>query len=373
MGEKTGRLDSSLPKPEETASLSHQRTEQLFNNQEMEAAKAPGVLSRRRDVYQPRRAIRYYRGTPRFNFQVTRESIPIPVGPSLLGASEVPSVLGLSPWSTRQEVWLRKTGRLVDERRDSEAFALGQALESTIRLLAENKLKRRFLRSTRAFVCRSLRLAAHPDAICQDGILEIKTSGLVGPIVGRWGSEPDAVPPWVAAQVQTQLALSKKKRAFVAALLGGIGLRIYELVLIPDFIEVLVDEVRSFWKSVDEDVAPDLAGVSAELLLANARRALQEIRDVKDPQLAQILDRYVELGQAVSAMTKEREALKSQILAAIGDAGGIYCEGFLAKVTESHSRSVDYDRLLELAPSVAAEVVTINKVRRLDVRRTSND
>jgi len=50
---------------------------------------------------------------------------------TVLGASEVAGVLGLSPWDTPYTVWLRKVG-LGDEKADNEAMEFGRRAEQML-------------------------------------------------------------------------------------------------------------------------------------------------------------------------------------------------------------------------------------------------
>jgi putative phage-type endonuclease len=50
-----------------------------------------------------------------------------------LGASDAPIVLGVSPWKTRQELWLEKTGQVAKEYKTNWAIDRGNRLEPLAR------------------------------------------------------------------------------------------------------------------------------------------------------------------------------------------------------------------------------------------------
>ncbi len=121
-----------------------------------------------------------------------------------IGASEVPIVIGISPWSTPYQLWQEKTGRKKSFE-GNHVTHRGQELESKARKLYE----------LTALEDMAPQVAIHPkypicrcslDGIRADGnlILEIKCPGEETHALAKAGK----LPPYYMAQVQYQLAVT---------------------------------------------------------------------------------------------------------------------------------------------------------------------
>lgn len=301
-------------------------------------------------------------------FTTATAKIGIPTGKDLIGSSEVPSLLGVSPFVSRYELWLRKTGRAPETTgTSSEAIDFGRALEPTIRILASQKLGMRFQRPRRAYIACEIRICAHPDGVTRHAVLEVKTSGLTGPIAQGWTE--DDIPIWVAAQVQTQLALSGKREGFVAALLGGKGLVIYNVQPSPEFEEILYEEALKFWESVYKDTPPEpeLDKLTSSTLIHNLRRR-DEVTIVDDETIAHMLSQYHLIAANMRELEQQKEELKKKILLAIGDNRGIRAGDYEATVTRYSSSVFDTKRFKLEHPELASAYQVTRSYARLDVR-----
>lgn len=301
-------------------------------------------------------------------FTTATAKIGIPAGKDLIGSSEVPSLLGISPFVSRYELWLRKTGRAPETASSaSEAIDFGRALEPAIRILAGQKLGIRFQRPRRAYIAREIRICAHPDGVTSHAVLEVKTSGITGPIAHGWTD--DDIPIWVAAQVQTQLALSRKREGFVAALLGGKGLVIYNVQPSAEFEEILYEEAMKFWNCVYKDTPPEpeLDKLASSTLMHNLRRR-DDVTIVDDETVAEMLAQYHHIAANLRELENQKEELKKKILLAIGDYRGIRAGDYEALITRYSSTVFDTKRFKLEHPQLASAYQLTRSYARLDVR-----
>ena len=226
-----------------------------------------------------------------------------------IGASEVPAIAGLSPWTTPVAVWMRKVG-LAQPQYPSPAMAAGLAVEGTlVTLLALDQdvpLKRNAVSFPHPD-WPAIPLYATPDAFGphRRSLAEVK---LVGHRMGDWAS---GVPEYVRLQVQAQMAVYRKaQRAYVGALVGG-ELRAYVIDRDPEAIHGLeaavADWVRDYLRP---QVAPDPETDNDRWALVRAR-ALQEDRPVRlatgeeeavAARLAALLDHQRDLEAEVDAL-----------------------------------------------------------------------
>ena len=188
-----------------------------------------------------------------------------------LGASESAAILGLAPDGRESEfsLWTKKTGLVEPEVLDAEWLEWGQILEEPI---AQRCAKRtgHMLWTPPTPFC----VAVHPrlpfltatidrwivEAQGHDdrGDLEIKN---VGAFNHDWRDGKElALPLYVQAQVQHQLAVTGFSWAVVAALVGGNSLKTIEVERNQDFITELEAKAEEFWGRVQRKEAPAIDG-----------------------------------------------------------------------------------------------------------------
>ena len=168
-----------------------------------------------------------------------------------IGASDAPTIMGVSPWMDLETLWLDKTGR----RRggfSNHAMRRGQRLEPEARAL--------YIRATRVRVepaC--LEHGAHRwmrgslDGINADGsvVLEVKCPGAADHGVAVRGGIPGKYVP----QLQHLLAVSGARVCHYWSYRDGEG-TLVEVAPDAGYIRRLVARERDFWQHVLDDRRP---------------------------------------------------------------------------------------------------------------------
>lgn len=189
---------------------------------------------------------------------------------TFLGASDVPAVLGLSPYRTPLDVWAEKVGLIVPGVGGSLATELGHELEDLIaRKWSEQH--------PTADVQHALVTVRHPDLpwlaastdreVDGDGLLECKLVG--GRQTARWDA---GVPADVRAQCVAQMAVTGRRWVDVCSLHAGNGWehRIERVQRDDGEIAGLVARLDRWWHDhVVTGVRPELTGDPTQV-----RRAL---------------------------------------------------------------------------------------------------
>lgn len=177
-----------------------------------------------------------------------------------IGASEVPAVLGLSPWKSPFALWSEKLG-IKTEPREQERLYWGRELEAVIvRRYAEETGRqledlgrRTVLISTRwPILCCTLdrRIVGDPRGL---GVCEVKN---VSEFVGdEWDEEP---PLMYQAQGQAQLAVTGYTWGALVALIGGNRLVHYDFERNDAFIGAMAERCAEFWARVERREPPDV-------------------------------------------------------------------------------------------------------------------
>jgi putative phage-type endonuclease len=190
-----------------------------------------------------------------------------------IGSSDVPTILGLSPWSTPYDLWLMKTGQ-VPGVQENEAMRMGSMLEPAVLSLAAHRLGARVVKPTSTYIGAEPFMRANIDGmvgIAKRGsdIVEAKTTGRPD----GWGEEgTDEIPEMVKAQVMFQMACASSGVAHVACLMGDYGLRLkmYRVAFCSDYAGYIDERIRAFWDCVQNRTAPE--GCASLEMLKRVRR-----------------------------------------------------------------------------------------------------
>lgn len=249
-----------------------------------------------------------------------------------VGASEVPAVVGLSPYATAIDVWARKVG-LAEPVAETVAMRVGNAVEPAVATLYEQDRGCKLLlgETTRHRIFGWA--IATPDRIVEgDGrLVEIKT---VGARMARdWGADAeDAIPEYVRAQVEWQMLVCGARRCDVAALIGGTDFRIYQIERDDELGAMLLDLVGRFW--TEHVLTREPPAIDASL---SARRAIEArfpcnggamLRATPDADAW--ARKAAAARKALADATAAKEEAENHLRAIIGDADGIAGDGWKA-------------------------------------------
>ncbi|CAM8658826.1 COG5377 Phage-related protein, predicted endonuclease [Comamonadaceae bacterium] len=245
-----------------------------------------------------------------------------------IGSSDAAAAVGLNPYKSQLALWMEKTGRddlfaPIDVNDESTPIYWGTLLEP---IVAASYVKR-----TGNRVRKVNAVLQHPDhswmlanldrevvGVPEVQILECKTAGVQGARLWK-----DGVPEYVVLQVQHQLAVTGKRAADVAVLIGGQELQIHRIKRDDLLIERLIQLEEVFWGYVQSDVAPPVDGSDS------ADQALRRLypNDVgstvdfsQDLEMSAAFSDLVAVRQTLDTQTKLEALLKQRIQQQMGDA-----------------------------------------------------
>lgn len=170
-----------------------------------------------------------------------------------IGSSDAPIIMGVSPFMTRYELWLEKTGRGAS-RADTWATDKGKEMEKIAR--ANYELEHNVDMPPREMVHSRLPyLRANLDGFGNGIVLEIKCDGREDHQLALMGMVPEKYFP----QVQHQMFVSGALKAHYYSFHAGKG----ALVEVPrdyEYIKTkLLPALDSFWKMVENNIEPPLS------------------------------------------------------------------------------------------------------------------
>nr|WP_315493556.1 YqaJ viral recombinase family protein [uncultured Rhodoferax sp.] len=245
-----------------------------------------------------------------------------------IGSSDAAAAVGLNPYKSQLALWVEKTGRddlfaPIDVNDESTPVYWGTLLEPIIAASFSKRTGNR-VRKVNAVL-------QHPDhpwmlanldrevvGVPEVQILECKTAGVQGARLWK-----DGVPEYVQLQVQHQLAVTGKRAADVAVLIGGQELQIHRIKRDDLLIERLIQLEEVFWGYVQSDIAPPVDGSDS------ADQALRRLypNDVgstvdfsQDLEMSAAFSDLVAVRQTLDTQTKLEALLKQRIQQRMGDA-----------------------------------------------------
>lgn len=280
-----------------------------------------------------------------------------------IGSSDIPAILGYSPYRSAGHVWAEKRGELPHDE-GGEAAVWGTLLEPVIAARWAD------LHGTALAEVPTLRHTEHAhwiaslDRLVLDGCELGGRCGLEIKAHSEWkaGSWREDVPDAVLAQTQWQLLVTGLDHLHVAALIGG--QRLVEHLVTPDpaLLTYIAAAADGLWAAVLSGERP--AVDSAELLLDLLDRLFpnrEGVLDVPAGLAAQLRADYAEAAATERAGKTAKTAAKASAALLLGPYQELSVEGRIVATYKPDLRqAVDTDRLKAEFPDAHAACVTKN-------------
>ncbi len=302
-----------------------------------------------------------------------------------IGSSDVPTVLGLNPYSGPWSLWAVKTGKISGEV-DNKFTRLGNIMEPVILQLAAAELgvevtKPAAMYRHPAVDC----LSANLDGLAEDPldpsrrvIVEAKHGGLHARAAIETLRDTGAVAPgsdverWYY-QIQEQLAVMGLEAAYLAVLVN----KDFSCIRIPRDDDAIADierECAAFWSRFvagpDGPVAPPASAADLGALVTKARPEPGEARELDE--LAEDIDRETVIKAEIARLRKEKDAIDARVRQLLGDAtAGTIAGAVRVKVTTSRRTSVDWKAVREKAAALVQQHEKTTKSTRLDYKKAA--
>jgi putative phage-type endonuclease len=175
-----------------------------------------------------------------------------------IGASDVPTILGLNNWKTPLDLWMEKTGR-KDSIQDNDRLWYGRANEPLVAQLFERRYGVKCQAPNIVYQSKVVPwLTATPDFVYCDAdfysLLECKTPGLHER--DKW--DESTCPDYVQAQLLTQMFVTGIKQGRAGCIIAGD----VEKAFFPSFEfdsnvwKILFEPLERFYECVQKDSPP---------------------------------------------------------------------------------------------------------------------
>lgn len=289
-----------------------------------------------------------------------------------IGASEIAAIVGLSPYTSPLDIYLRKVG-LTEEFAGNESSRWGIRLEPAIAEAYTAETGIELTGDGRTTIVHPVHEFAlcTPDRIAADRsrVVEIKTAGIR--MAHLWG-EPgsDDVPEYYLTQVAWQMAVLDIDAADIAVLIGGSDFRIYSVPRDRELEEALIEAARRFWyDNVMAHEAPSPRDSDEYARVLAAKYPTDRIPDLieADGETVEAVHALRELRAEIKRLQADELEAENLIKAAIGEHAGVF--GHFGKITWKATKERAVTDYKALAASLDPAVVKAFTQTKPGVRR----
>ena len=252
-----------------------------------------------------------------------------------IGSSEVATILGVNPFDTPYQLWLRKTGRVQEVEQENMLMKLGHLLEDAISKLCAEEAGLNIVKSS----------AAEFVVIDKDKpYFRVSPDRYAYPVGERRNAEnrtiieckstqkpvdADNISRYWFCQVMYQMFVTRTETAHIAWLVQGRDFGYTKLFYKEDFCRFLAEEVERFWiDNVLADKEPALSNLQDVLIKFpthqegkkayaddNIIEIWSELKDTND-QIKRLESTRMELEDAIKVSMLDAESL---VIPASGD------------------------------------------------------
>jgi len=209
-----------------------------------------------------------------------------------IGSSEIGTIMGVNPFQTPYDLWLRKTGRETFE--GNEATRRGQLLEPVVAQMFVDKTGIEIEEGGEDVTIYYAEdfMSASPDRFYlsngERAILEIKTTAM--------DVDADNLPMYWFCQLQWQMGVIGVNKGAIAWLGNRFIFDYLEFDFDADFFNNMKEAAREFWQLVQNDEQPSLTTTGDVL------KAYPSHKDGK----------YIVAGQSIATIHKQLKGLQAE-------------------------------------------------------------
>lgn len=283
-----------------------------------------------------------------------------------LGGSDVGAVLGMNAYSSAYTVWAEKTGKLPPFE-GNEWTRLGNDLEGYV---AE-----RFCDASSLKVVKDNSTWRNDKYPHLHANIDRKVVGMKAGVECKLTSELNAkkyvngeFPDRFYAQCVTYLAVTELDRWFLAVLIYGKGIKIYQMTRIPNDvvpewceasvyiddneINAMVQATAEFWSCVQTNTAPMLDGSDSTSDTLKTIYAESNGNTVSLMAFEGDLKQYMTLSSLLNDVKKQKEEVANRIKEYMKDASKGESNGFKVSWTSSERNTFDHKAFQKDNPGI---------------------
>ena len=312
-----------------------------------------------------------------------------------LGGSDIGAILGFSKYRTALDVWLEKTGRIVNKVDNlpvrfgsfAESFVAGEYATQTGYDLVHSEegvahptypfmvghIDRFVFNSSLGGPVDSEDLFNSDGSCAATHLLECKTASPFNQ--SDWGElGTDEVPMSYLVQCLWYLDITNLERCDVAVLFGNSDFRIYEVYRDKELEDLIITKAAAFWNDYVQADTPPPAQCEADYQLLFKKEVIGKAVEA-DPTICNLTSKLQLLNGEIKSKEMEISQIKQTIMGQMGEAELLTYQGQVLATWKSPKQSyrLDSKRLeIEHPELIPQYQVPIQNSRRLVVKELTS-
>ena len=284
-----------------------------------------------------------------------------------IGGSDCAAALGLSPWKSPFYLWCEKTQRITNDE-DNEKMRIGRDLEEYVAQRFCEETGKKVRKSKYSYQSKEHPfMLANVDrlVIGEDAGLECKTTSALT----RTKYDKGDIPIQYYLQCMHYMAVTGKKKWYIAVLVMGTGFYWFEVERNEEEIAYIIEKEREFWNYVEKDKNPPIDGTeSTSDALKELYPEAQESFTIELEIADTLFERYDELKVLINKLEKEKKCIENEIKKQMGDSTFGYTNKKKVSWKNSKSNRVDTDFLKKEYPNIYNECLKETNSRRFAIK-----
>lgn len=267
-----------------------------------------------------------------------------------IGGSDAASVVGLNPFSSPYTLWAEKTGKVAPFE-GNLATEVGAYLEEFVAKKFEQETGKKVRRINQSILNDEYPWAIaniDRDIIGEDAGLEIKTTSELNTKRFKNGEYP----PNYYCQCMHYMAVTGKKKWYLAVLVGNRDFKIFELERDEEEIKALMEAEKDFWNLVQTNTAPaaDCLKSTSDTLTTLYPQSNGDTVNLfgYENELAQ----YMALNAQIKALEATKDEIGNKVKAFLGEAGKGENDRYRVSWTTSERKTLDTKKLMADHPEI---------------------
>lgn len=236
-----------------------------------------------------------------------------------IGGSDAAAVVGMNSFSSPYSLWAEKTDR-VPAFEGNLATEVGTYLEDFVAKKFEEATGKKVRRENHSILNSDYPWAiANVDRVVvgEDAGLEIKTTSELNMKSFKNGEYPSNY----YCQATHYLAITGKKRWYLAVLIGNKDFKVFTIERDEEEIAALMAAEEAFWKCVEEDRPPEADGSKATAETIKTLYANSNDDEVSLFGFDDCLTQYVALGKQIDELKTLQAEMANKVKVFMGEAG----------------------------------------------------
>ncbi len=268
-----------------------------------------------------------------------------------IGGSDAAAVVGMNHFSSPYSLWAEKTGRQPGFS-GNLATEVGTFLEEFVAQKFAQETGKKVRKCNHSFLN-----SKYPFAIAnidreimgEDAGLEIKTTNSLNLKRFKNGEYPENY----YVQCVHYLAVTGKKRWYLAVLIGNNEFKWFTIERDEEEIVALMNEEANFWEHVIQDTPPEIDGLKATTDTISTIYA-ESNNDASVDLVAYRKDvaDFVELGQQIKDLQALQDEKANRIKAFMGECSGGFCDSFKVSWKTAERKTFDSKKFAENHPEL---------------------